>query len=411
MCVGVKPKFIGSVTPVTVRKKGLSSSGGSASPISSSPVHALRSMITSSLPTHVMMTNSSPPNDTKDDITESQDAQYSPLVQSTPSESAPSEPPVIPKPTFSESTPLESEPVLSLSEDRSGSLPSPGQEDMQSQSTAQPLSFLDRYSQLADQEEEKTNEIVSRKKKSTKGKKKKKKKDSDSRVKKPTKKEPLEKTIHQATDESVKENQAPLLSDPTTAVTKTNDIVTPSTTDTTSMMDNNQSKEKTNNSPTIHVVVQDEPSKIVATESVENSLDHSNVQPMSLEESVDNTVVTSLNPFGNNDGDDDNTDSIMKENTPAQLSRKTSNEYQFGNVESTENVDSEFYTLLDRAATSVHTRRHSPKPPSTQIEPAITPNIEEDERQPLDEQQTANEEDSATVQDKDLSILGMTHDN
>lgn len=421
--VGVKPNFIGSVTPDTLRKKDLlSSSGGSVTSSIPSPSHSARSLLTSSLPTKLMvMINSSPPPSSQssglDETTQSeltqvpssntqpassdqdtseqiQVTEQTPSVENSLEEVSSKEPPIVEshtEQTVSEPVPIDVKDSLSSPKakvaDFSNKKPQQNQQ----------LSFLDRYSQLAVQEEEKTSELVSRKKKSSKGKKKKKKKDSDGKVK-PMRSQSIEK----ASDESAKENQAPSLSDlidETPAVTRTSDIVTPSSIAGDCIIEDNQSNEDTH--PI--AVQQDKDNTEVGINLIDNSHDIQQAVT-SLEESINNdTVTSSSNPFG--DDDDVDTNHITKESIPAQSSRKLSNEYQFGNMEST---DTEFYTLLDRAASSVRTKRQSPqtspqrKPQPS--EPAIVTQEETEELPQLVQEQT---EDSTTATDKH-SLLGMS---
>ena len=211
-------------------------------------------------------------------------------------------------------------------------------EQIEERQSKQPtrLSFLDRYNQLADQEEEKTSELVlvTRKKRPTKGKKKKKRKDVEVV---PSKNEMEKGSSERAGSpqlliESVKENQPPVAEDSVTNndSSRENEYVVPN------ISSVNES---------IEIFVND-----VSTLNLANTMDS-----LTGHSQFDESQTSSTNPF--------DTDSSIEE---IQINEKTNSEYQLGSSLPTNDfVDyepSDDYSLLEGAAAFVRRKRHSPKP-------------------------------------------------
>ena len=226
------------------------------------------------------------------------------------------------------------------------------------QAKAPQLSFFDRYSQLADQENDMRTEIVtvSKKKKSTKGKKRRKKKDGSSSnevvgISKEPEKE-KRSSSPQLLIESVKENWPPVNKEETLVVKSEEPLVDNELDEELESVDvmDDFTKENRNEEPIKTVIHDNTPPKI--TDVPNNPFDDFNTLSQAFEQDTgtDPFVIqrTTTNPVKEEEKEEE---------------RKMSYEYEFGGFGSsmsTSDQSSDYNELLDGAAAFVK-RKRSPQ--------------------------------------------------
>lgn len=223
------------------------------------------------------------------------------------------------------------------------------------------LSFLDRYNQVT---EEKSSEelVVSKKKKSTKGRKKKKRKDIEGGIevagskKKEVERDALERpSSPQSLMESLKENQPPSLTaaEDTSVISTTKDETSPA-------VNNSSSKETEALMEIVTPLASDRTTFEELIETATATPQHQRPLDNLSTQTFEEVIKSSTNPF---DDDRANESRVVDEKAQVEHTRRTSNEYQFGNQSPTNesNIETDL-SLLDSTAAFVRSRRRSPQP-------------------------------------------------